>query len=51
MSEILLAGFEPFGGDPRNPSSEACVQLDGEQIAGHREHGVPGQLLAVTLVF
>ena len=30
MSEILLTGFEPFGGDPRNPSSEACEMLDGE---------------------
>lgn len=36
MSEILLTGFEPFGGDPRNPSSEACSRLDGEEIAGHR---------------
>lgn len=36
MSEILLSGFEPFGGDPRNPSSEACALLDGEEIAGHR---------------
>ncbi|GMU42313.1 MAG: pyroglutamyl-peptidase I [Xanthomonadales bacterium] len=36
MSEILLTGFEPFGGDPRNPSSEACSMLDGEVVAGHR---------------
>lgn len=36
MSEILLTGFEPFGGDPRNPSSEACALLDGAEIAGHR---------------
>ncbi len=42
MSEILLTGFEPFGGDPRNPSSEACALLDGEEIAGH-------QVRAVTL--
>lgn len=33
---ILLTGFEPFGGDLRNPSSEACALLDGEDIAGHR---------------
>lgn len=33
---ILLTGFEPFGGDPCNPSSEACALLDGEEIGGHR---------------
>lgn len=36
MSEILLTGFEPFGGDPRNPSSEAVALLDGALIGGHR---------------
>ncbi len=36
MSEILLTGFDPFGGDVRNPSSEACALLDGADIHGHR---------------
>lgn len=33
---VLLSGFEPFGGDARNPSQEACALLDGSVIAGHR---------------
>ena len=33
---VLLSGFEPFGGDDRNPSQEACALLDGELISGHR---------------
>lgn len=33
---VLLTGFEPFGGDPRNPSSEACALLDGQTIGGLR---------------
>ena len=35
-SDVLLTGFEPFGGDPRNPSSEACALLDGSDIRGYR---------------
>ena len=34
--DVLLTGFEPFAGDARNPSSEACALLDGEEIRGHR---------------
>lgn len=36
MKTIVLTGFEPFAGDARNPSSEACALLDGEVIADHR---------------
>lgn len=35
-SPILLTGFEPFGGEPVNPSREIALALDGESIAGHR---------------
>lgn len=33
---VLLSGFEPFGGDTRNPSREACALVHGELIGGHR---------------
>lgn len=33
---VLLTGFEPFGGEPTNPSWEAVQLLDGARIAGHR---------------
>jgi pyroglutamyl-peptidase len=33
---ILISGFEPFGGDARNPSAEACIALDGHEIDGCR---------------
>lgn len=33
---VLLTGFEPFGGDPDNPSWEAAFRLHGRRIAGHR---------------
>lgn len=32
---ILLTGFEPFGGEPVNPSWEVARALHGESIAGH----------------
>lgn len=35
-SDVLLTGFEPFAGDARNPSSEACALLDGSVIRGRR---------------
>ncbi len=35
-SIALVIGFEPFGGDPLNPSQEIVRALDGETIAGHR---------------
>ena len=34
MSAILVAGFEPFGTDARNPSGEIARALDGTKIAG-----------------
>jgi len=33
---ILLAGFEPFGGESVNPSWELAQALAREEIAGHR---------------
>jgi pyroglutamyl-peptidase len=35
-SVVLLTGFEPFGGEPVNPSWLAARALDGEVIAGAR---------------
>jgi len=32
---ILLTGFDPFGGQPVNPSWEAVRQLQGWQVDGH----------------
>jgi pyroglutamyl-peptidase len=34
MKTILVTGFEPFGGDERNPSQEIVHALDGRVIAG-----------------
>jgi len=33
---VLLAGFEPFGGETTNPSWDAVRALRGKRIAGHR---------------
>ena len=33
---ILLTGFEPFDGQPTNPSWDAVLALHGKRIAGHR---------------
>lgn len=33
---VLLTGFEPFDGDPENPSWEAARCLHGRRVAGHR---------------
>ena len=33
-ARILLTGFEPFGGEPVNPSWQVAQALDGEAIAG-----------------
>lgn len=32
---ILLTGFEPFAGEPRNPSAEAVALLAGTDVLGH----------------
>ncbi|MBI2516966.1 MAG: pyroglutamyl-peptidase I [Opitutae bacterium] len=39
MKNILLTGFEPFGGDALNPSEEIARQLNGITIARHRVEG------------
>jgi pyroglutamyl-peptidase len=39
MKTVLLTGFEPFGGDPLNPSGEIARQLDGTEIEGHLVRG------------
>lgn len=39
MKNVLLTGFEPFGGESINPSAEIARQLHGAVIAGHRVHG------------
>ena len=36
---ILLTGFEPFGGEKRNPSQEIVRALAGREIAGRRVVG------------
>lgn len=39
MNTVLLTGFEPFGGEPVNPSAEIVLQLDGTIVAGHTVAG------------
>jgi pyroglutamyl-peptidase len=39
MKTVLVTGFEPFGGEPRNPSQEIARALDGRIIAGRRVVG------------
>lgn len=34
MRTVLLTGFEPFGGDDRNPSQEIAQALDGCRLPG-----------------
>ena len=34
MPHILLTGFEPFAGEPINPSAEVALALAGQDIAG-----------------
>ncbi len=35
MRNILVTGFEPFGGEPVNPALEAIKRLEGRVIANH----------------
>lgn len=44
MKKILITGFEPFGGDDRNPSGEAVEQL----IVTNSEYEVKKLILPVT---
>ncbi len=39
MRPVLITGFEPFGGDQRNPSQEIAGQLDGSVIGRRRVIG------------
>jgi pyroglutamyl-peptidase len=39
MKNVLLTGFEPFGGESINPSGEIARQLHGTVIGGHRVVG------------
>jgi Pyrrolidone-carboxylate peptidase (N-terminal pyroglutamyl peptidase) len=39
MRSILVTGFEPFGGDSRNPSGETAVALNGRVLSGHVVRG------------
>ena len=39
LETVLLTGFEPFGGESRNPSAEIARQLHGTLIGGHRVVG------------
>jgi pyroglutamyl-peptidase len=36
---FLVTGFEPFGGEPINPSAEIARRLDGRVVEGHRVVG------------
>src|SRR5215212_12123844 len=45
MPEILLTGFQPYGGRQLNPSAEVVRALDGTRIDGHT---VQGMLLPVS---
>ena len=38
--DVVVTGFDPFGGEPLNPAWEAVKQLDGLVIAGNRVHAV-----------
>jgi len=40
MTTILLTGFEPFGGEDRNPSAEIVARLGGTRIGGADVVGV-----------
>ncbi|HET6827471.1 MAG TPA: pyroglutamyl-peptidase I, partial [Ramlibacter sp.] len=33
---VLVTGFDPFGGQPVNPSWQAVQALDGAMVHGHR---------------
>lgn len=45
MKRVLILGFEPFGGEARNPSGEIADALDGARIAGAE---VVGRVLPVV---
>ncbi|WP_342641472.1 pyroglutamyl-peptidase I [Rhodoligotrophos ferricapiens] len=40
MADILLTGFQPYGGRQLNPSAEVLRALDGSRIEGATVHGL-----------
>lgn len=36
---VLVTGFQPFAGDPDNPSADVATALDGLEVRGHLCHG------------
>jgi pyroglutamyl-peptidase len=40
VATVLVTGFEPFGGEPENPSGLIARALDGRVIAGRTVRGV-----------
>jgi pyroglutamyl-peptidase len=46
MTDVLVTGFEPFGGDDRNPSQDIAHVLDGKTIGDMR---VVGRILPVSM--
>ena len=40
MRNVLITGFEPFGGEPVNPSAQVALALEGREIADHKVVGV-----------
>ena len=40
MKNVLVTGFEPFGGDTLNPSALAAQALNGRVVAGRRVTGI-----------
>lgn len=43
MANILLTGFEPFGGEAANPALESVMKLDGKKIGDYTiiSHRIP----------
>ncbi len=44
---ILLTGFEPFGGDTLNPSGQVALSLDGTQVGDYK---ITGKILPVEWI-
>lgn len=46
---VLLTGFEPFGGEARNPSAEVVAQLQGQTWSGGQGRGWQARVQGVVL--
>ncbi|MCC6470587.1 MAG: pyroglutamyl-peptidase I [Alphaproteobacteria bacterium] len=46
MADVLVTGFEPFGGGDRNPSQEIARAVDGTSVGGGQ---VTGRVLPVSM--